>query len=195
MASFNEVRSRVKPRVATVKVLLGADDLPDQYEKLDEELREVVSRSAADSLDQVNEITAIRDQMAELSARMDAESTVFKFQALPRTEWRKLIADHPPSREIQKKNPRAEWDPVTFMPAALSACCVDPEMTVDEAAELMDMLTEAQFNDVWITCYSVNVRSDIPKSDLASRFQPQRNGSVKPLTTTESPSPSSSDEL
>lgn len=199
MASFDDVRSRVKPRTASVRVLLGAADLPDRYEALDVELIRLTKGS--DTLDAAGEIASITDQMSELQAEMDAATMEFKFKALPRSAWRKLVSEHPPSRELQKKNPRAEFAPETFIPAALAASCIDPAMTVEEAEELVGaddregLLSEAQFNDVWICCYSVNVRSDIPKSDLASRFLRLNGASVKPPTTTESPSASSSDVL
>jgi hypothetical protein len=80
------------------------------------------------------------------------ERVTFTFKALGRHEWLALVKAHPPTDEQQAeyeqaqaelgipsdKYQRLEYNAETFPVALMAACCVHPEMTVEQAQALWD---------------------------------------------------------
>lgn len=59
-----------------------------------------------------------------------------KYQAIGQREYDKLVAKYPPTPEQRVDG--ASFNIDTFAPALIAACCVEPEMTLDDAKELWD---------------------------------------------------------
>lgn len=59
-----------------------------------------------------------------------------KYQAIGAKEYDKLVSKHPPTAEQRIEG--AVFNIDTFAPALIAACCVEPEMTADDAQEIWD---------------------------------------------------------
>lgn len=99
----------------------------------------------------------------------------FRFEAVSRVEWEKLIDDHPPSVEQAKEHLARQiandvpvlqrtaltYNRDTFRPAVLAATCREPAMTVDQADRLLrdDRWSFAEMDRLWSAAMLVNTRS------------------------------------
>lgn len=83
--------------------------------------------------------------------------------AVPPADWEALVAAHPPGEGVD-----AEWDEVTFRPAAVAAC-VDSDMTEEDWAEFFasDRCSVGERDALWIVVLALNLRapelSQLPK--------------------------------
>jgi len=64
----------------------------------------------------------------------DTQEVTLKFQALGARAYDKLVSKHPPKPEQRAEGASFNMD--TFAPALISACSVDPEISLDDANEL-----------------------------------------------------------
>ena len=101
--------------------------------------------------------------------RAAAEVTVeFRFGAIPRVELDALIglAEHRPTEAHQEKHRAAckreglkfkalEFNPETFPPALIAACCLHPELTLEQATEIWEQWGDGEaatvFDQAWST--------------------------------------------
>lgn len=58
------------------------------------------------------------------------------YQSIGAREYDKLVSKHPPKPEQRVEG--AQFDLDTFAPALIARCCVDPEMSEQEAKEIWD---------------------------------------------------------
>ena len=92
----------------------------------------------------------------------------FRFAAIGRRAWADLVAEHAPTRDDIKADPRSEVNPRTFPTAAVAASCVDPGMTLDDATRLEAALNDAQWTVLWDACLAANLGGVAdPKSLIA----------------------------
>ena len=81
----------------------------------------------------------------------------FTFRGLSAKERSDMIAAHPSANDGEA------WNVDTLPPALVAACCVDPVMSPEQAADLMNRLSEgdraALFNAAWSVNYE---RSPVP---------------------------------
>ncbi|MEV8638091.1 hypothetical protein AB0395_41210 [Streptosporangium sp. NPDC051023] len=109
--------------------------------------------------------TAIAQQIQELRARMREHTVVFRFQGLSSKVYSDLVASHPPKDDSKRGD--VDWD--TFSVALVATCAVEPKMTVDEAGQLAESLTQAQWDALFTASYEVNKADiDVPFSYAAS---------------------------
>jgi hypothetical protein len=126
-----------------------------------------------------------------LEEQIDAQRVPFRFVALPHRDWLKLIAKHPPTREQAAK--KLDHDEDSLPPAAIAATCVDPVMSVDQAAQLCEALPLDQYQLLWGTCTQVNRGGGVdPKSELAGLILRSSGRSVTTAANGVSHGPSSS---
>jgi hypothetical protein len=94
--------------------------------------------------------------------------------------WRALVAEHPPRRDGDNgivDSDRIGVNAETFYDAIIRACLVDPELDDDEWAQLVDALTDRQYDDIADAAWSLNRREvDIPFSHAASRMKRASSG-------------------
>lgn len=154
-------------RVATARILP-----PDKVPLLRRfvELEADLDRAAIDDtkLNREPMMPVIAEQLAELSDEIEASKQEFRFRCVGFTEWQKLTSRHPPTKEQRKVNQMADHNPETFQPAAIAASCMAPEMTVEQALGLRDVLTVEQWAELWLACREANMGGgDSPKSMTA----------------------------
>jgi hypothetical protein len=63
-----------------------------------------------------------------------SNEVTLKYQAIGMVAYDKLVAKHPPKPEQRAEGSSFDMD--TFAPALISACSVEPEMSVEEAKEI-----------------------------------------------------------
>ena len=98
-----------------------------------------------------------------------AEVTVeFRFAAIPRVELDAMIGlpEHRPTEAHQEKHRAAckreglkfkalEFNPETFPPALIAACCLHPELTLEQATEIWEQWGDGEaatvFDQAWST--------------------------------------------
>lgn len=95
---------------------------------------------------------ALAERVTALEAEMAEATVTFRFRALAAKPWSDLLAKHPdPKRERL-------FNPDTFVPAAIAACCIDPEGFDDaeQVAALFDALSAGQQTDLFEAAWEVN---------------------------------------
>ncbi|OPG10557.1 hypothetical protein [Microbispora sp. GKU 823] len=164
MATFDDILAAAAPPTRTVPLCL-AGDLQAQWEDLDRQRRDLAARPAGDTLAGAGgELRDVTQRMDAVREQMQAKTVVFRIQGLPKRRWSDLIAKHAPRPEDQAEG--LDYHAETFPVAALAACCVDPELSEEQAARLVDeILTNGQWAALWRAILEANNRAvDIPKS-------------------------------
>jgi hypothetical protein len=149
-------------------------DLVADHEALERQLQAAQDRPV-DSLEG-NGVGQLVDRIEALQDEMRDHSYQFRLRALPRQEFRALVAAHPPRRDDGTGDP-VQDDAVlgvnrdTFFTALIRACVQDPQLDDAEWVELLDeKLTDRQFMDLADAAWFVNRGEvDVPFSHAASR--------------------------
>lgn len=162
MQDINEILGSIKLPERVYPLCLRAD-LRGQWEELNRRLRQAEMESA-DSLaggsngDLAEEVRALESEMAEHTVQI-------RLRALRSKTWSDLMVKHPPRKGTDDGATNSE----TFGIAVLAACSVDPAMSEDQAGQLVDALTQGQWNDLQTILANLNNGSvEVPKSSLAS---------------------------
>lgn len=162
MPDITDILKRAKRREKSVFLCLAGDEVAE-IERLERQLASLADTWQPDSLAGADPREKISKQIKAVRERMRKAEVEFKLRALGDKEWSDLVAAHP-GKERQQA-----WDPETFPKALVSACCVDPEMTPDQATELFEVLNEGQRNELMQAAYDVNAEAThIPFSVSAS---------------------------
>lgn len=158
----------------TVPICLRGD-LVAELESLERQLEDA-ARRPVDSL-AGNGAGELADRVIELQDLMRDSTVTFRLRALPKPQWRALLAAHPPARgddgEPHPEHAQAGLNIDTFFDALIRACLIDPEVD-DESWALMagpdGRLTDRQLGRLSDAAWEVN-RGDvnIPFSHAASR--------------------------
>lgn len=167
-AAIADIISQVKRPEKTVQICL-AGDLQAEFEDLERDLQIARDQPAEGTLaGGANPMaTQIAQQIMELRERMREHVSVFRFRGLPRKAYSDLVASCPPSDEDREKGAEVDWE--KYSVAVVAACAVEPAMTVDEAGQIADVLTQAQWDSLVTAAFSVNKRDvDVPFSFAAS---------------------------
>lgn len=159
---------QVKRPEKTVAICL-AGDMAATFEELERDLQIARDQPSGGTLagggnplatDLAKQIMALREQMRE-------HTVTFRFRGLPRKEYSDLVAAHPPNDDDKAAGADVDWN--TFPTALVAACAIDPVMTAEEAGELADVLTQAQWDSLASAALQVNKRDvDVPFSYAAS---------------------------
>ena len=125
-------------------------------------------------LDQPDEVETLAQQARDLDGVVEASTKTLTFARIPRRAWRELEQAHPATDEQKAINPRQTINPHTFEPAAAAICCVDPELTPEQAEWLYDFLPDDEwsaqvFGPIWVANKS---GVEVPKgvSSIAGRL-------------------------
>ncbi|MDF5758621.1 hypothetical protein [Spongiactinospora sp. TRM90649] len=90
----------------------------------------------------------IAAEMEQVRADMQASMTVFALRAVPRPRWHELVEQH--------RADTAEVDEDAFGAATVAACCVSPQMTVEQAGRLQATLTDGQWEELTTAVVRLN---------------------------------------
>lgn len=169
---FRALLAAAKLPEGTVAVCLRGD-LAAEFEDLDRQLQEALSRPA-DSLagdgsgDLVGRMESLRDQMRD-------STYTFRLRAMTRPRWRAFLAEHPPRRtddgDVNERDRVVGVNTETVWPAMVRECLIDPVLDDTDWSRLVDeSLTDKQFSDLSEAAWALNRGDvDIPFSPAASR--------------------------
>lgn len=94
--------------------------------------------------------------LAGAEADLALATVSLTFRSLPRDSYEQLIADCPPTAEQEADG--QTYDPETFAPALVSACCTD-DMPVADAKELLATLSQLEAGLLFEACIGLNERA------------------------------------
>lgn len=119
--------------------------------------------------DMASQVPALRAELDQVQAAIEASELRLTFKALPKTVFDKLLNDNPSSDKSLK------WDPFTFTPALLAASCVgvsgvwdSDTLTLPEANTLIETLNDAQVEAMFRAAYGLQVEQPRPFTLAAS---------------------------
>lgn len=173
MKNFKAMLAEAKLPETTVMICLRGD-LAADHEAAEREL-EQAEKQGSDSL-AGSGAAEIADRIEALEAEMREHTYEFRMRALPRKDWRALVAQHPPRRgednELIEPDKYIGVNGESFYDAIIRACLVDPELTDDEFEQLVGAVTDRQYDDLSDAAWGLNRREvDIPFSRAASRMK------------------------
>jgi hypothetical protein len=163
MTDFDQVR-KLASRATDVISLCLAGDLVEQLADLNRQLEAAPApTNLGDTTrrDLAERIVALQDQMRE--------STVdFRLRALPARQWDPLWAAVPD--RIEGEAPEAYAERLfPYYTTIVSRTVVDPAMTPEQVADLVDDLSSGTWNRLARRCVRVNLGEvDVPNSEAAS---------------------------
>jgi hypothetical protein len=165
---------RVKRAHRTLKLYVGGDhDLAIRYQELDRQLI-TAADVRPDSLAAGSPARAIEAEMREIEAKMAEETIEFHLEAMPRRAFRDLAEQHPPRTGDDGELHRLDkmgFNAATLPGPLIRASIVSPEFADEELTALLDEdLSDAQYDELFLACYSLNRGTvDVPFSSAASR--------------------------
>jgi hypothetical protein len=158
----------------SVPVCLQAD-LVAEFETAERDLAEA-QRNTRDSLAAGTKVRELSERIEALRARMLEHTIDFRLRAMPRPQWRKLLAEHPPRKNtadgsVVDDDILLGINSETFFDALLHASVVEPELDDEDWSLLLDeKLTDAQWGTLTNAAWSLNRKDvDVPFSSAASK--------------------------
>lgn len=152
-----------------------AGDLLAEHGRLDAELRFAMAQQAADP--RLESSTGdLASRLQELQQQIEASTVEFRLRALPRRQWRQLVADHPPRQTTDGSVHEDDDGGVnneTFFPALIRASTAEPKLADETWDALLDPdgehLSDGQFQAWASKCWNLNNRDvSVPFSVAAS---------------------------
>lgn len=183
-----DIMAKAFPAKRTVRIAVRGD-LIERIEDLNEQWEAAVQRDMAADRLVGNEAPALYDELVQATEEAEAEKVTFSVQSIGK-DWGRLVRQHPPTDDEMVEG--WKWNLETFPPAALAACCLDPVMTDGEAAGLIEVLREGEFEKLFGAVLALNLMGDlVPKLGRGTDTMPPS----EPTSTTPhpegSPTPSS----
>jgi hypothetical protein len=173
-ADFATLLAAAKLPEKTVPVCLRGD-LAAEHEAAERDLKQAERRNG-DSL-AGSGVGDLVDRIEELESQMAENQYLFRFRAMPRPEFRAIVAAHPPRRDpgtndIVDADRFLLVNAETFFDALIRRCLVDPQLTDDEWVRTVSTLTDHQYNELGSAAWDLNrAEVDIPFSLAASRLR------------------------
>lgn len=156
----------IEPRMAVVTIYGG--DYLDRIRHLERqaEAARMDTAGVTQTLDETPEYLDLARQHDELVKEAEAQALHVRLRALRRSEWRRLVAEHPP-RDGNEGDASVGVNEEEFREALVPASIVEPELTLDD----LDEMSDADFDRLYLTAFSLN-RGTVadPKADLVSRM-------------------------
>lgn len=152
----------IEPRTTTVTIYQG--DYLDRIRLL-ERKAEAAREAAGDvrTLDEVPEYLRLAEEHDALVAEAEESAVHAVVRALRRSEWKALVADHPP-REGNKSDAAVGVNEDTFRDALVAA-------SVDLDADDLDMLSDIDHERLYYAAFALNRTAGTPgKASLVSRM-------------------------
>lgn len=133
-----------------------------------DELRDRISQlrvsAAYQSLRDANPIEELTSQLVDAQDRLDASIRKFVFEAISYEAQDELKTLSPPTKEQEAGG--SAWNPDEFTPRIISACAVEPEITLEDARVIVSEWEPWQVEELFSAAYGVcNTRATMrPKS-------------------------------
>lgn len=181
-----QILSRVELPTTSVTLCLRGD-LVAEYEQLDAQLRD-----AAPSISLAGPASDTAARMDALRQEMLAHEAPFTFRALPAKRFAPLRRALP-VRGKDETDEQAAAAYHRWVCKLISASMAEPTVTEDEADQLADVLSDAQWSKLSNAAWSVNTEAaSVPFSAAASALSRISDSKSKPPAASESPEADSS---
>lgn len=190
MANIEDILAAAKLPERTVPLCLRGD-LQAEFEDLERQLK-AAELDEEDSLaggvkarDLAERIETVRQEMAE-------HTQVFRLRGLGARRYSDLLAKHQPTEAQAREG--LDVNPETFPAALVAACAADPEMSLEQAERLSEVITHRQWEDLVNTALACNRQAvDVPFSLSASAIRAASAPRSAPPERGASPDDGSSD--
>ncbi|GAA5033189.1 hypothetical protein [Streptomyces siamensis] len=159
--SFEDILARARPREKTVMVCL-AGDLAGEAERLQDELSRVSEDWEPEDLTAVHPGRALAEQLKTVHAQVREAEEPFTFRYIGDRAYSDLMAAHP------AENDNEAFNSESFPRALVAASCVQPAMTVEQVAQLFEVINEGEIKKLFDAAWDVHNASDIVPFSLAA---------------------------
>jgi hypothetical protein len=132
--------------------------LLSELEQAESDLKKHEAAKKQTFLDEPSASQDAGSRVEKLRKKIEESRRMLVFENIGRGPWRELLRQHPPTPEQREQMGRdLDNNPDTFPVVALSASCVEPGLTKDQAEWLMNELPIAEFERVWAACIKANI--------------------------------------
>lgn len=141
-------------RPETTVPLCMRGDLQAVWEQLDRDFDAADKSITEDVTKGGSSVQAVKiaKQMEEIEREMRDSTVIFTLRGLSRSQWQALVAAHPPIEGVDEGEVNEEG----FVTAMIAECCVNPSMTVDQAARLQEQVTDGQWQELATASWQLN---------------------------------------
>jgi hypothetical protein len=167
---FEELQRRKRPATAECRIALDS-------EVIDTHARALAAYDAAKAVADEHPGPASKAALADAEDALEtaeaaaAEATVtFKFKGLSEEDWDALVGEHPATSDQVRKARRdatsvPTWNEDTFPCALVAACCVEPEMTVEQVEQMWKSpdWNAAELQGLFSAAYSASRTRRVPE--------------------------------
>lgn len=159
MSDLDSWLKEATPHHHTVRVCFDRN-LIAEWEEATEELKEA-------SKGMLQPPKELKQRVDDLVEKVQEATKEFVFQSIGHRPWRRLLAEHPPTKE-QRQDLRLDHNPETLMPVAMAATCKEPEMTVDQAEKILETQPVQVVDRLWSGVVAANVIGGDEKKVVAT---------------------------
>lgn len=165
MPTFAEVMANASLPEDSVRLCL-AGALHAEWRDLERAL--AGAPTVAASLGERSPAAEIAERMQQLRERMHAAEVDFRLRAIPPRIWAAFYAARPVRADDEDEDAwRGRW--FGWLCDLVSRCAVDPQMTADQVAELCDVLSGQQWDELTEATWALNGQKvSVPFSAAAS---------------------------
>lgn len=163
-----DILAKRRPLERRVRLLLDGS-VNAELEDLRREIRQQKTREVLNPQGLATTVPELERRLNELTLKADEAAAIFTFRAIARVQLEELKRTYPPTedqweryREQVKANifsQAPEFDWTELAPALISACCVDPAMNAQDAANLWDQLSDGEAAELFAAAWSVNAQT------------------------------------
>jgi hypothetical protein len=102
--------------------------------------------------------------LAEAEAELREATLLLRLRAMRPADYAALKAEHPPTEDDNARaaelsgdpKAKAKWHTDTFGPALVAACLTEPELTLEQAAEIKAEWNDAEWSGLLFAAIQVN---------------------------------------
>lgn len=168
---FSDAQAEHSPDVKKVPVCFNRE-LLYRFEEASSRV-DSLRAEAKGMMDPGPEVKDAEVLLQELTEEVRASQRVFVFQSIGTKKWRDLLSEHPPEGDQRKSvtfvGLPLEFNPDTFVPAAMHACCVEPGITLEQAEWFAAEMPVKEVDSVFGAVLTINVTGlDRPFSDTGA---------------------------
>ncbi|MER7213217.1 hypothetical protein ABT340_39655 [Streptosporangium sp. NPDC000239] len=160
---ISDILGQIKLPEEVVPLCLRAD-LQVEWERAEKALQAANLKASGSLAGTSKEVAAAAERVRAVEEQMQASTVDFRLRAVTTRRWSDLKAANPP-----REGHYEEWNPETFGVAVLAACSLEPKMSEEQAGQLVDAITEGQWEQLQTALGRINRTAvSVPKSSLAS---------------------------
>lgn len=192
MPTFEEIKAKASPSETTVTLVLGGEYL-ERIRQLEAQIRDAPPPA---SLAERNPVTVLAEQIAELQEQMRESQVDFHLRSMPGRQWDRFKF-YEPRRNKDEDDDTFAGRFFDWMCRLVSLTCVDPKMSPEQVAELVDLMPGSSWDLLSESAWGLNSgKVSVPfsaaafawtsGSDETSR-RPSSSGSATPDSEAKSP--------